>query len=149
MFVYIWSSVPTPLPPCVPLPSLWCGGGVVLSPLPPVVWWGCGTPHIYIYIFMCVYINIYIYIHRYIYLYIYMNICIYVYFYIYTYVYITYIYICVYIYILDCQARHVLLHGKTDGSLMLRGTSSLAPIHCIYEYIYIYTHICDISNIYI
>ena len=26
----------------LPPPPLWCGGGVVLSPLPPVVWWGCG-----------------------------------------------------------------------------------------------------------
>ena len=25
-----------------PLPPLWCGGGVALSPSPPVVWWGCG-----------------------------------------------------------------------------------------------------------
>ena len=52
MYIYIWSSVPTPLPPrpwscvshsTVPLPPLWCGGGVVLSPSPPVVWWVCGT----------------------------------------------------------------------------------------------------------
>ena len=27
----------------VPLPPLWCGGGVVVSLSPPVVWWGCGT----------------------------------------------------------------------------------------------------------
>ena len=25
-----------------PSPPLWCGGGVALSPSPPVVWWGCG-----------------------------------------------------------------------------------------------------------
>ena len=65
-----------------------------------------------------------------------MYICLFLY--IHICVYNIYIYMC--IYILDCQARHVLLHGKTDGSLMLRGTSSLAPIHCIYEYIYIYSY---------
>ena len=46
---YIWSSVPTPSPPrpwswvshsTVPLPPLWCGGGVVLSP--PPLWCGGG-----------------------------------------------------------------------------------------------------------
>ena len=26
----------------LPPPLLWCGGGVALSPSPPVVWWGCG-----------------------------------------------------------------------------------------------------------
>ena len=46
-----------------PLPSLRCVGGVVLSPLPPVVWWGCGTAHIYIYIYVCICIYMYIYIY--------------------------------------------------------------------------------------
>jgi len=25
----------------------WCGGGVVLSPSPPVMWWGCGMLGMY------------------------------------------------------------------------------------------------------
>ena len=35
----IWDLPPPPLWCGAPL---WCGGGVVLSPSPPVVWWGCG-----------------------------------------------------------------------------------------------------------
>ena len=35
----IWSSVPTPLPP-----GHGHGSAIVLSPFPPVVWWGvCGA----------------------------------------------------------------------------------------------------------
>ena len=38
--------------PCIYIYTLylppWCGGGVVLSSLPPVVWWGCCTACIYI-----------------------------------------------------------------------------------------------------
>ena len=52
-YIYIYAPGPAtpPLPPPrmgwvpywdLPPPPLWCGGGVVLSPSPPVVWWGCG-----------------------------------------------------------------------------------------------------------
>ena len=57
--LYVYNSPPAPLS---------CGGCVVLSPLPPVVWWGCGNvggverwnTHIYIYVcvYKCIYKNI-------------------------------------------------------------------------------------------
>ena len=55
LWVHMHQALPPPLPPppwdgshilapyeIFPLPPLWCGGGVALSPSPPVVWWGCG-----------------------------------------------------------------------------------------------------------
>ena len=56
IYIYIYApgpaTPPSPHPPwdgshilapyeIFPLPPLWCGGGVALSPS-PVVWWGCG-----------------------------------------------------------------------------------------------------------
>ena len=47
--IYIYAPGPaTPLPPpwdgshieIFPFAPLWCGRGVILSPSPPVVWWG-------------------------------------------------------------------------------------------------------------
>ena len=56
VYIYIYAPGPaTPPPPpwdgshilplyeIFPLPPLWCGGGVVLSLSPLVVWWGCGS----------------------------------------------------------------------------------------------------------
>ena len=71
IYIYIWSSFPTPLPPrhghgsatlLAPSPP-WCGGGVVLSPFPlwcsrgvvlsppPPLWCGGG---VVIYIYVCI-----------------------------------------------------------------------------------------------
>ena len=54
-YIYMHQALPPPPSPPIwdgshilvpyeifPLPPLWCGGGVALSPSPPVVWWGCG-----------------------------------------------------------------------------------------------------------
>jgi len=58
-----------------PSPPL-CGEGVVLSPLPPVVWWGRGTAYrMYVFFLLFIYLSIYLFIYLVVFVFIYLFIC--------------------------------------------------------------------------
>ena len=115
-YIYIWSSVPTPLPP-----SRGHGWAMVLSPSPPVVWWGCGTACIYIYImYVCMYVGRYVCMCMCICMYACMHACMYVCMCIYILIYI-YIYLFIYVYIYMCIYIHIYIHVSIiEGSLEVK-----------------------------